>query len=81
MAYYRGRRDKFGLSHCTIDWIEFELYNTDSDHYPMGSIAGAATDFYIKSLAIIPEPGSGAVRICAPRPGATLARPVPFPWA
>jgi hypothetical protein len=42
----------------TIDWIEFELYNTDSDFHPL--IADPqATDFYIRELEIeqVPEPG------------------------
>jgi hypothetical protein len=42
-----------------IDWIEFELYNTDSDFHPL--IADPqATDFYIRELEIeqVPEPGA-----------------------
>lgn len=41
-----------------IDWIEFELYNTDSDFHPP-VVGPEATDFYIRSIEIeqVPEPG------------------------
>jgi len=44
-----------------IDWIEFELYNTDSDFFPALAASGqAATDFYIRSIeiSVIPEPSA-----------------------
>jgi hypothetical protein len=43
-----------------IDWIEFELYNTDSDFHPKVIADPQATDFYIRELEIeqVPEPGA-----------------------
>jgi hypothetical protein len=42
-----------------IDWIEFELFNTDSDFFPTPSDPPqAATDFYIRSIEIVPEPSA-----------------------
>jgi hypothetical protein len=49
-----------------IDWVEFELYNTDSDYYPTHSIVGGETDFYISYMQIsnvIPEPSSAALML------------------
>ena len=37
-----------------IDWIQFEFYNTQSN-------PNAATDFYISSITIVPEPSSLAL--------------------
>jgi hypothetical protein len=46
----------------TIDWIQFELYNTDSDHNPSpGSGTLAGTDFYVGSMSVVPEPSSLAL--------------------
>jgi PEP-CTERM motif len=48
-----------GPAGSAIDWIEFEIYNTDSDFYPTEVAFPEATDFYISSIAIspvIPEP-------------------------
>jgi hypothetical protein len=44
----------------TIDWVEFELYNTDSDYYPTHTITGGDTDFYISNMwiTVIPEPST-----------------------
>jgi hypothetical protein len=39
-----------------IDWVEFELYNTDSDYYPTHTITGGETDFYISNMWITPVP-------------------------
>ena len=37
----------------TIDWIEFQFYNTDSDYYPTMVATGArATDYYIRSIEV-----------------------------
>jgi hypothetical protein len=47
-----------------IDWIEFELYNTDSDFFPTPAATGqGATDFYIRSIEVtgIPEPSAAAI--------------------
>jgi hypothetical protein len=45
-----------GPAGSAIDWIEFELYNTDSDFYPTAVAFPEATDFYVSSMTIIPEP-------------------------
>jgi hypothetical protein len=49
-----------GPAGSTIDWIEFELYNTDSDFFPTVALDPQATDFYIRSIEInaIPEPAA-----------------------
>jgi hypothetical protein len=49
-----------GPAGAPIDWIEFEIYNTDSDFYPTQVVgaAPAATDFYINNITIVPEPHS-----------------------
>lgn len=39
-----------------INWIEFNLYNTDSDYYPTAVSPGGETDFYISNMWIIPIP-------------------------
>jgi hypothetical protein len=43
-----------------IDWIEFEIFNTDSDFFPTVADNPQATDFYIRSISIsvIPEPSA-----------------------
>jgi hypothetical protein len=42
-----------------IDWIELEMYNTDSDFFPTPAEGGqSATDFYIRSITIVPEPSA-----------------------
>jgi hypothetical protein len=52
-----------GPAGSPIDWVEFELYNTDSDYYPSHTITGGETDFYISNLWItrIPEPTTAAL--------------------
>ena len=62
------RLQKFGTlagpAGTAIDWVEFELYNTDSDYYPTHTITGGETDFYASNMWItfneddigIPEP-------------------------
>jgi PEP-CTERM motif-containing protein len=48
-----------GPAGAPIDWIEFELYNTDSDFSPTEVAFPEATDFYIASMIVspvIPEP-------------------------
>jgi hypothetical protein len=50
-----------GTAGAPIDWVEFELYNTDSNFYPTAIVGAApqATDFYIRSMMIvIPEPAT-----------------------
>ena len=42
-----------GPAGSAIDWVEFELYNTDSDYYPTPTITGGETDFYISNMQII----------------------------
>jgi hypothetical protein len=45
-----------------INWIEINLYNTDSDYHPNAVTPGAETDFYISNMWItVPEPGSAAI--------------------
>jgi len=46
-----------------IDWVEFELFNTDSDYYPQHTITGGETDFYISYMQIVPEPGSAGLML------------------
>jgi hypothetical protein len=48
-----------------IDWVEFELYNTDSDYYPSHTITGGETDFYISNMWVtfVPEPTSTALLV------------------
>jgi hypothetical protein len=36
----------------TINWIEFQFYNTDSDFYPTMIPGARATDYYIRSIEI-----------------------------
>jgi hypothetical protein len=64
-----------GPAGSAIDWVEFELYNTDSDWYPSHTITGGETDFYISNMQIsaIPEPGSAAL-IAAACSGLLLRR-------
>jgi PEP-CTERM motif-containing protein len=51
-----------------IDWVEFEIYNTDSDYYPTHTITGGDTDFYISYMqmeggVVVPEPSSAALML------------------
>jgi hypothetical protein len=60
----------------TIDWIELEHFNTDSDFYPttIAGIAPQATDFYIRSMAIVvPEPGTTSMVVVGAAAFAGLA--------
>ena len=50
-----------GPAGSPIDWVEFELYNTDSDFYPVPAPDPPPTDFYIRSISIIPEPYSACL--------------------
>jgi hypothetical protein len=52
-----------GTAGSPIDWVEFELYNTDSDYYPTHTITGGDTDFYISNMwiTVIPEPSTAAL--------------------
>jgi hypothetical protein len=49
-----------GPAGSAIDWVEFELYNTDSDWYPSHTLTGGDTDFYASYMQItqIPEPST-----------------------
>ncbi len=47
-----------GPAGSPIDWIELEMYNTDSDFYPDPVPDPAPTDFYISSIRISGEPGN-----------------------
>ena len=46
-----------GPAGAPIDWVEFELFNTDSDYYPSHTITGGETDFYISNMMITGAPG------------------------
>ena len=52
-----------GPAGAAIDWVEFELFNTDSDYYPSHTITGGDTDFYISYMQIapVPEPSTAAL--------------------
>jgi hypothetical protein len=54
-----------GPAGSTIDWVEFEMYNTDSDWYPTPNGQGRETDFYISNMWItfVPEPTSAALLV------------------
>jgi hypothetical protein len=66
-----------GNAGSLIDWVEFELYNTDSDFYPNAVVTAApqATDFYIRSMSIIavPEPWTASLLVVGAG-GVLLAR-------
>jgi hypothetical protein len=49
-----------GPAGSVIDWVELELYNTDSDWYPSHTLTGGDTDFYTSYMQIaqIPEPST-----------------------
>jgi hypothetical protein len=47
-----------GPAGAAIDWIEFEIFNTDSDFYPSAVAVPAETDFYVRGITIVPEPQS-----------------------
>jgi hypothetical protein len=52
-----------GPAGSAIDWVELELYNTDSDYYPTHTITGGETDFYASNMWItfIPEPSAAVL--------------------
>lgn len=54
-----------GPAGAPIDWVEFELYNTDSDYYPTHTITGGETDFYVSNMMIsfIPEPSAAVLLV------------------
>ena len=55
-----------GPQNAPIDWIEFEIYNTDSDWYPTQSAPNAFTDFYIGGMSVGCYPdcnGSGTLTV------------------
>ena len=47
-----------GPAGSPIDWIEFEMFNTDSDFYPVPSPDPQPTDFYISSIQITGQAGN-----------------------
>jgi hypothetical protein len=47
-----------GMAGSPINWIEFEMYNTDSDFYPDPSPDPQPTDFYISSIQITGPAGN-----------------------
>jgi hypothetical protein len=55
-----------------INWVQVELFNTDSDFYETEIATRAETDFYIRQMSVtgvVPEPGTGALLVLG---GATL---------
>lgn len=54
-----------GPAGAPINWVEFELYNTDSDWYPTPNGQGRETDFYASNMWItfIPEPTSAVLLV------------------
>jgi hypothetical protein len=50
-----------------VNWVKYQLYNTDSDFYPTLAPCGDRTDFYIKSMWVsgltlnIQKVGSNAI--------------------
>jgi hypothetical protein len=56
-----------GPAGAPINWVEFELYNTDSDYYPTHTITGGDTDFYISNMwvtsGVIPEPTAAVLLV------------------
>jgi hypothetical protein len=67
-----------GPAGSPIDWVEFELYNTDSDYYPTytGGITGGETDFYISymQIAAIPEPTTAGMMLVGGGAATALVR-------
>ena len=69
-----------GPAGTPIDWIEFEIFNTDSDFYPTEVAFPEATDFYISSVSIspiIPEPQTVCMLLVG-LGGALLAGRAPY---
>ena len=62
-----------GAAGQAINWVEFELYNTDSDWYPSHTLTGGDTDFYISYMQIaqVPEPSTALLGLLGG--GAALA--------
>jgi hypothetical protein len=55
-----------GPAGAPINWVEFELFNTDSDYYPTHTITGGETDFYISNMwvtNVIPEPTAAVLLV------------------
>jgi hypothetical protein len=46
-----------------VDWIEFVFFNPESDTTP--TLAEPGTDFYIRSISIVPEPGTATLLVLA----------------
>jgi hypothetical protein len=42
------------LTNGPINWIQYEIYNTDSDFHPTVCPSPLRTDFYVKSMEVIP---------------------------
>ncbi|HEY7091145.1 MAG TPA: PEP-CTERM sorting domain-containing protein [Tepidisphaeraceae bacterium] len=56
---------------ASVDWIEFVFFNTVSD---TGSPPTTATDLYIRSMEIVPEPGTAALLLLAALGAAVRSR-------
>lgn len=65
-----------GPAGSAIDWVEIELYNTDSDYYPAPAVPGAETDFYASYMQIsfVPEPASAAMLLAGAGGALAVAR-------
>jgi hypothetical protein len=62
-AAYSDSGTLTGPAGSAIDWIEFEFYNTDSDFNPTTVGGALATDFYISSMSVVPEPATGVLLV------------------
>jgi hypothetical protein len=56
---YMASGELGGTVGSVIDWIEVELYNTDSDFYPAAIETRAETDLYIRSIEVTAPDGPG----------------------
>jgi hypothetical protein len=57
---FMGVGRTFQNAGAPVDWIEFVFFNPISD---TGMPPMTSTDFYISSMRIVPEPGSGALLV------------------
>lgn len=67
-----------GPAGAPINWVEFELFNTDSDWYPSQTITGGETDFYISYMQIsgpiVPEPSTALLAMAGAAGSGALVR-------
>ena len=67
-----------GPAGTPINWVEFEIFNTDSDWYPSQTITGGETDFYISYMQIsgpiVPEPSTALLAMAGAAGSGALVR-------